>query len=190
MHLNYPFRDPSELVELPGNSLLFCSRKPGNRHKDWRRSVNQQLHHLRGSKAAVPFDPDIQPRARGATWCDRLFRWSLSHTPGGGPREGASPSVRTSPAIQAAHSRGGVVHRHSRANRIHYCQRKPSRVTEFAEVHQLSAQSAAIASHQITPESDIRCKLTGNPGAGVKAHVIPRAFYNLYDYDGEFRHPH
>jgi hypothetical protein len=33
----------------------------------------------------------------------------------------------------------------------------------------------------------ITCKLTGLTGPGVKAHIIPKAFYGLYDEAGKFR---
>jgi hypothetical protein len=36
-------------------------------------------------------------------------------------------------------------------------------------------------------KSMITCKLTGLTGPSVKAHIIPRAFYGLYDETGKFR---
>jgi hypothetical protein len=36
-------------------------------------------------------------------------------------------------------------------------------------------------------KSIITCKLTGLTGPSVKAHIIPRAFYGLYDEAGKFR---
>ena len=37
------------------------------------------------------------------------------------------------------------------------------------------------------PKPAITCKLTGFTGPGIAAHIIPRAFYGLYDESGKFR---